>query len=298
MAGEGDWLSRGEGRRPQAAWSFATEAPLVALEFARETGETLAADEAGGLYRLDRKGKLVNVTHGPSPVRGLAWSDTGGGGVALIGNEKLYWFDRQLTFQGWIDQSEAVLSIALEPHGMYVAANLDSCTTALYDVNRKLVRRFRSVQPVKQMAFLLRSPALVQVTEYGLLCCQDFMGESLWQEQLFAHVGDLSITGDDQTMLLACYTHGIQSHDSRGARTGSYQMEGTVSKVSTSFDATRIAAATTERYFYYTNAEGRILWRTILPEEVCRLHCDPLGTAVICGMQSGRIVRLEWRTGN
>lgn len=294
MAGDIDWLNRGEGQKPRAAWSFATEAPLVALEFARETEETLAADEAGGLYRLDRRGKLVNLTHGPSPVRSLGWSDTGGGGIALIGDEKLYWFDRQLTFQGWLELAEAALCVGLDAHGTYAAVSFDSCSTAIYDANRKVVRRFRSAQPLKQIAFLVRSAALVEVTEYGSLCCQDFLGETLWQEQLFANVGDLSISGDDQTILLACYTHGIQSHNGRGSRTGSYQMEGTVCRVSISFDGSRIAAATMERYFYVTNSEGRILWRVVLPAEVCRLHCDPFGQAVIVGLQSGRIARLEW----
>jgi hypothetical protein len=294
MAGETDWLSRGEGKRPRAAWSFATEAPLVALACARETGETLAADEAGGLYRLDRHGKLANVTHGPSPIRGLAWSDTGGGGIALIGEEKLYWFDRQLTFQGWIEQTEPILSVALEAHGMYAAANLASCSTVLYDANRKQVRRFRSVQPLKTVEFLIHKPALVAVTEFGMLVSLDFQGESLWQQQLFAHVGDLSITGDGQKILLASYTHGIKCHDEHGSQIGSYQMGGTIFKVSSSYDGRRMAAATTEHFFYYMNSDGQILWRTILPEDVCRLHCDPLGTAVVVGLQSGRIARLEW----
>jgi hypothetical protein len=295
MAGEGDWLSRGEGQRPRAAWSFTTEASLVALELARETGETLAADDAGGLYRIDRKGKLASVTHGPSPVSAIAWSDTGGGGLALIGGEKLYWFDRQLTFQGWLEQTETVLSVALEAHGVYAAANLASCTTILYDSHRKVVRRFRSAQPLKEARFLIHKPAFVAVTEYGTLCCHDFLGQSLWQQQLFANVGDFSISGDDQTILLACYTHGIQCHDGNGAHIGSYQMGGTVCKVSTSFDGKRIAAVTTERFFYYMNGDGQILWRTIFPEEVCRVICDPLGSAVVCGFQSGRVVRLEWR---
>lgn len=73
---------------------------------------------------------------------------------------------------------------------------------------------------------------------------------------------------------------------------------GTVFKVSASYGGQRIAAATTERYFYYMNADGRILWRAMLPDDVCRVVCEPLGSAVVCGFQSGRIVRLEWRTGN
>ncbi len=77
---DGDWLKFGEGTPPQLSWSLATEAPLVALRLARETGEVLAADAIGTLYHIDRTGRIANITRGPSPIRAIAWSDTGTGG--------------------------------------------------------------------------------------------------------------------------------------------------------------------------------------------------------------------------
>ena len=50
------WLQEGQGIPPTLRWAFSTEAPLVALDMGRESGEVLAADETGGLYRLDRRG--------------------------------------------------------------------------------------------------------------------------------------------------------------------------------------------------------------------------------------------------
>ena len=49
--GGGEWLRHGEGRRPRVSWSISMEAPLVALQLARETGEVLAADAIGGRLR-------------------------------------------------------------------------------------------------------------------------------------------------------------------------------------------------------------------------------------------------------
>jgi hypothetical protein len=294
-AGDTDWLLKGEGRRPHLAWSFGAEAPLAALRYARETGETLAADAVGGLYRLDRSGKLLGLTHGPAPVRALAWSDTGAGGLALVGEAKLHWFDRQLNFQGSTEQSDPVLGVAIEAHGHYAAVSLSSSANVLYDARRKIVRRFSSMQPLSTFEFLLDRPALLSITEYGLLCCHHFNGESLWQQQLFANVGDLAVTGDGQSILLACYMHGIQRHDGRGVQVGSYQVGGTVCRVSSNFVARRIAAATIERHFYYMDDDGQVVWQAILPDDICRVICDPLVDAVLCGFQSGRIVRIEWR---
>ena len=56
-----EWLTAGQGRTPQPRWSFSTEARLVSIELARETGEVLAADETGGLYLLNRSGQLATL---------------------------------------------------------------------------------------------------------------------------------------------------------------------------------------------------------------------------------------------
>ena len=288
------WLAEGEGKRPRLSWSLSTEAPLVALQLARETGEVLAADAAGGLYHIDRAGKLANLVHGPSPIRAAAWSDTGTGGVALVGDEKLYWFNSRLLFQGSIEQAEPVTAIAIEAHGNYMAASLSSCTTAIYDANRKPVRRFRSLQPLVGLEFLVSRPALIGVAEYGLLCSYTFTGQEEWQQQLWANVGDLSVTGDGKTILLACFAHGIQCHDAEGRQVGSYQIGGTVSRVSTSFIPGRIAAATMEQHFYYIDSDGQVLFQASLPDTACRVICDPFGKGVIVGLSSGRIVRLDW----
>lgn len=290
----GDWLKQGEGKRPRITWSLSIEAPLAGLRLARETGELLAADEVGGLYHIDRAGQMTNVTHGPAPIRALAWSDTGSGGIALVGDEKLYWFDRQLVFQGWLEHGDRVLAVALEAHGNYAAATLENCTTIVYDANRKSVRRFVSLQPLVAIQFLIDRPAIVGVAEYGLLCSHAFNGQQEWQQQLFANVGDLAITGDGQTILLACFSHGIQCHDAGGRQIGSYQVGGTVSRVSTSYLPGRIAAATIERHFYSIDADGQVEFQAELPDDVCRVICDPFARGAIVGLTSGRIMRLDW----
>jgi len=52
------WLRDGQGIPPKIRWMFSTEAPLVAMEMGRESGEIIAADSASGLYRIDRRGQL------------------------------------------------------------------------------------------------------------------------------------------------------------------------------------------------------------------------------------------------
>jgi hypothetical protein len=286
------WVRSWQGQRPELAWSFTTEAPLVALDFARETGEVLAADEAGGLYRLDRSGRLAAVTHGPSPIRGIGWSDTGSGGVVLVGENRLFWYDRQLTFLGHLEAPAPVTALALESHARYAAVSLDDCQNVIYDAWQRPVRRFMSLQALIALAFLSRQPGIVGVAEYDLLCAFSFEGEQQWQEKLWAGVGEMALSGNDESILLACFGHGIQCHDSSGQQVGSYQLGGTVSRVATGYLSRKIAAATFERHFYYLANDGGIEWVAELPERPVRLACEPLESAVVCGLESGRIVRL------
>ncbi|MFN6106421.1 MAG: hypothetical protein ACK5EA_18470, partial [Planctomycetaceae bacterium] len=55
-----DWCRWGEGVPPTLAWNFASVAPLVALRWARETGEVLAADAVGGMSLRDSAGRLAH----------------------------------------------------------------------------------------------------------------------------------------------------------------------------------------------------------------------------------------------
>jgi hypothetical protein len=291
---DNDWLLAGQGERPHQSWSFSTEAPLVGLRLARETADLLAADAAGGFYQLDRQGRLARVTHGPSPIRSIGWSDTGNGGIAQVGDDKLYWFNPQLTFQGCLEHADALLSIALESQGQYAAVSLADASLVIYDRYRKRVRQFRTVQPYIAMEFQLARPELVGLGEHGALYAHQFTGQQAWHAPMWSAVGDMAIAGDGQTILLACYAHGIQCHDEHGAQLGTYQVGGTVSRVATGFDGRAIAAATVERHFYFMDHDGNVIWQAILPDDLCRLCCDPCGDGVILGFQSGRITRLDW----
>ncbi len=293
--GGGDWLRQGQGRTPDLAWSFATEAPLVAMKWARETGDLLLADAVGGMYLLDRAGKLLNLTRGPSPIRALGFSDTGAGGVALVGDDKLYWFNRQLTFQGCLEHADQVASIALEPFGQYAAVSLADGQLIIYDWYRKRVRSAQTPHPLVALEFVPTAAELVGVAEYGMLCRLKFTGETIHHKQLWSNVGDLAVARGGETVLLACYAHGVQLHDSHGEQIGSFQVGGTACRTSASFSGRKLACATMERHFYFIDSDGPVEWQAILPDDVCRIACDPLGQSVVIGFQSGRVVRLDWK---
>src|SRR5437899_3269105 len=93
-----------------------------------------------------------------------------------------------------------------------------------------------------RLSWSLKTEApLVGAADHGLLCCYAFSGEQEWSQPMWSNVGDMAVTGDGETILLACFSQGIQSFEGSGRQVGSYQLDGTVSHVSTSYHPGQIA---------------------------------------------------------
>jgi len=69
------WLDQGRGLSPEWTWSFTADAPLVGLDLARESGDTVAADASGSVYILDRRGRIVTLSRGLHELMDIAWAD-------------------------------------------------------------------------------------------------------------------------------------------------------------------------------------------------------------------------------
>lgn len=288
-----DWLHGGTGRSPERRWSYQTEAALVTLRLARETGELLAVDANGSLYVLDPDGKLVAMGQGRAKVSDVAWSDTGAGGVAAV-DDKLVWFDRRLRVGDTKDLPKPVCGIAIESHGHFVVASTEDCFTTVFDSHQKRVQRFETIQPLIFLDLLVESPAIVGAAEFDVFCCYQFAGGQRWHEKLWSNVGDMCVSGDGDAILLAAFNHGLQRFDTDGKNRGSYQIGQTVCRVATDYAVHRVAAASLEGEFFWLNSTGEIIWQSKPPGEVKRIVCDPRGTGCVVGLSSGRIERLEW----
>jgi hypothetical protein len=277
-------------------WSFQTDAPLVCLAFSRESGEFFAADSAGGLCRLDRWGKVVSLTRGLRDVRSVAWGDTGAAGVILSGAATLLRFGPKMEIEWTLDLPVEALDVAIDPYGNYMAVCLKDGYTLVYDCTKRRVAEYGTLRPVRYLRFLVTEAALVGVAEYGYMCRHDLKGRETWTEKTFCNVGDVSVSGDGQSILLAGYTHGIQSFDGEGISRASYMVEGTANHVSSSFTADRVAVSTLERHLYWLDSDGELLWASQADDEICRVVCDPFGEWILCGFTNGRLLRLDWES--
>lgn len=290
----GDWYRKGRGIGPTLKWTCKADGPLTALDLALETGEVFAADEEGTLFRLDAQGRIAALTRLREPIRVLDWSDDGRFGVAVSGEATLHRLDHDLQSIWKVNLPEVCVSAAISPYGTHLAAGMANGRNVIYSEHKRRESEFESVRPLAHLKLAAMTPLLIGAAEHNLLCCHTLAGEVVWQQKLWSNAGGFSMTGDADVIYLAAYHHGIQTFDGDGENIGAYVVDGTVSRVSTSFEAQRLIAATLERHLYWLDVDGELLWAAETPDDISAVRCDPLGESAVVGFESGRIARLDW----
>ena len=295
MGGEApDWVKFGRGTPPTLRWSVSTDAPLAAMDLARETEEVLAADVSGGLSLFNRRGRLGSLTRSFDHLTSLAWNDVGTHFAAVVGESELRLVDRKFQVLWSLELPDTIIGLAMSSYGGHLAVSLAGGRVIIFDEARRQMARFETSRPLRFLRFLTSQPVLIGAAEYGLLCARQLDGGELWTQALWTNAGDLSVTGDGTSLFLAGFNQGVQVFDGEGESRGSYVVEGTPDHVSTSFMRRRLAVSTLERHFYWLDPAGTLRWATALPEGVRALRCAASGSGVVCAMEGGRIVRLDW----
>lgn len=289
-----DWLHNGTGNAPRVAWVFATEAELVAVTTARESGDFFAADQLGGLYRLNRGGRVEALSHGMKGVRLLCWDDKGEVGAAICSESELCLLDAQMNLAWSTESPCGILGVAIDAHGHNCIIGLDNCDNVILSVDRKKLTQFQTPRPLTHLHFCVGKPRLYGAADHGLLWAGRFDGEELWSEKLWTNIGDMSVTESGKRIFVAAFAHGIQYYDRHGNALGSFVVDGTPAKVSASFFGERLVVATMERHLYWMDADGALHWAAEVPEDVVNVICDPLGEWLVVGFASGRIMKLDW----
>ncbi|HID23632.1 MAG TPA: hypothetical protein EYP14_14715 [Planctomycetaceae bacterium] len=289
-----EWLRRGQGLAPRLSWSFRTDASLAFLCAARETGEVLAGDVSGGIYRLDRRGQILSLTRGVRQLRTGAWADTGDGGLIVLGDCQLTRLNQAMEVQWSMRLPDTILGVATDPYGDYTAISLAGGSTLVVNRFKKRVALFETIRPLRYLEFLTLCADLVAAAEHSHLCRHRLTGTEVWNRRILSTTGDMAVSGDGSVILLAAMNLGIQAYDQDGESRASYVLEGTAKRVAASLTADRIVVATLEQHLYWLDSDGQLLWATHTDESVAELQCDPFGEWILVGMESGRIFRLDW----
>ncbi len=288
------WLAEGRGLSPRVKWSTVIDAPLAAMDFAAEAGTLLVADQSGGLYRFDRRGRVADLSRGFHQIRHLSWADRGNAGTAILGDHRIVFLAHDMSIEWSLELSESISCAAIAPFGEHICISQANGMNHLLRSDRKRLARFETSRPIRFGRFLHSTPELVLAAEYGLLAKFDFAGRQLWEEKIWSNVGQLAVSSDGELIALAVFNHGIQKYSPTGESRGSYMVEGTPHMLGVSETGHRVAVATLEHHVYWIDGVGHMVWASTAPEPIRCLAVAPVGDTLYVGFEAGRILALEW----
>ena len=288
---------------PQVAWSVVTDAPLKGMALAREAGAVLAWDEADQLYRINARGEFQSVARAPGRIQAATISDDGSI-VGLLGEGSRLWvMDGDFTLLHERASVADPLSIAVDPHGKYLAVGSKLNLIQFYSAQHaRLAGRVETRQPLSTIVFVPNEPFLVGIGAFGSIAGIELYakgatghldGETAWYEPLMSGVGRLATTGDGAMILVSCFTHGVQRHSIAGKSEGAYHLGGSASQAVPDFAGRIIAVATGEGELAVLSGTGNVRWRDTLPSPAICLETDALGRFLVHGRATGEIVRLD-----
>ncbi len=291
---------------PSVAWTIVTDSPLLGLSFAREGGLLLAWDDASHLYLIDSDGDRRYESRAPERILSAAISDDGSLVAVLLARSRLILLGPEL--EPIIERAAPsdATTLAVDPHGRFVAIATKSNETHLLNKYGKTTHKFETRQTLVHLKFVPSQPILLGAANYGLMVAVELSevqlsggidAEILWEEKISTSVGRLACTGDGGMILTSCHTHGVQRYDQDGENEGSYHLGGTVSHAVPDFAGRMIAVATSEGEVAVLNSAGNVRWKTKVARGPIALEPDGLGRFLFYGLPTGEITKLDLEGG-
>jgi WD40 repeat protein len=274
------------------------------MALAREAGSVFAWDDADQLYRIDPRGQFQSVARAPGKILHGAVSDDGSL-VALLGEGTRLWLlngDFELVHDRSVISDP--ISIAVDPHGRYVAVGSKMNAVQFYTRHAKQAGKFETRQPLSSLIFVPDKMFLVGIGSYGSIAGIELStvggngsldGDIVWYEALMSSTGRLATTGDGQMILVSCFGHGIQRYDLEGRSEGAYHLGGSAAHAVPDFPGRSIAVATLEGELAILSGAGNVKWRTSLTRPAMALETDALGRYLVYGQTTGEIVRIDFQ---
>lgn len=272
-----------------SSWAWYSHSPLRGLGLAREKLEIHAWDDSGHIYLLDALGKLIAERRLPTDVIGVARADTGSRLAAVTKEGWLWWLDEKLEVIGELNLHIDVVSIAIDPHGDYVAVSAQGSRLVIISRIPKVVGSVQTSQTYRFLSFVPATGKVIGVAEQGTVACHDLRGTLIWKETMYSTVGSLAVDETGGTIVLAAYGHGLLRFDAKGRREGTYHIEHTPNLVSVEIDGSRLMAASIDGYVTAFDYEGTVLFDRKIGDKASALAMDALGRFVVLGFESGEV---------
>jgi hypothetical protein len=262
---------------------------------AREKGWVLAWDSQDWLYLLNQAGERQAQMHAPGKLAAAACADDGSAYVAVGARGEIWWLAPDLHSRWERSAPQPVTTLALDPFGQYLAVADTGSNLSVFDCQGKPGVRFQSPRPLHHLAFAPTAPVLLAASDYGLAACFDLKGKLIWRDGLVAHIGSLTVSGSGESVILACFTEGLQRYSLTGKNLGRQSLTEPCRLAAVTFDGGHLLVAAMGSRLHWLDAEYRILSTFSLDQPALAMGLAPLGDRAVVADNSGFLVGLDLR---
>lgn len=290
-----DPLTGSASRFMRPLWTHSLLQTPRGLLFAREQCRLLVWDEQSWLYLFNLTGNLQSQRQFSSTISAGSCADDGSAFAIIEGDRTLHWLAPDLSTRWQITLPRRALALALDPFGQYVAVSDEGGNVEIFNRLEQRVSQVEVPRPLEFLSFVPAAPFLIGSSDYGLVACLDFTGRIVWRDGLVAHVGGLTVSGEGTSILLACFTHGLQGYSLAGQKLNRSGKFWPCRLASVSFDGRYVLAGGLTRELMLLSSSGQLLGSCNLDEGIVGLALSALADRAFVALGDGKIQGLEIR---
>jgi len=273
-------------------WSQTVTGGPRGLVLAREKNQVLVWDEGQTLSLFHLLGQLQSQRRLSGTILHACAADDGSSFVAVSTAGELWWLAPDLTIRWQQKLSCAVLAVALDSYGNYLALADERGRVNLITRAGERLLKLACARPLRHLAFAPGMPIIFGSADYGLVCAMDLLGHWRWRDGLVAHVGSLAVRGTDAQVVLSCFSSGLQRYQADGRNLGATSVNESCQLVAISFDGQRtLVVGPTQLHLLAEN--GQVLATHRPSKPVLAVALTALGEHAVVAQAGGPVMGLE-----
>ncbi len=282
-------------RRASPWWSLTVSAAVRGLSLARESGAVLIRDDNHWLYLLNASGARQAQLRAPKDLTVSASSDDGSTLLAG-GKEGDVWSLAPDLMPRWQRSlGKRIEALAVSQLGGHIAVSDAGANLTLFTRKGNRVWQVQSPRPLRFIAFVPEEPFLVGSADYGLVACYDAQGTMVWRDGLVAHAGSLAVSGDGASIVLACYTDGLNRYGLKNARPERQPLTEACRLAALSYDGRTVLSAGLVSTMTLLDRKNRVQGEQRLEAPATALALGALADRAIIGTATGLVQCYRWR---
>src|SRR5690242_14691093 len=120
-------------------------------------------------------------------------------------------------------------------------------------------------------------------------------GKVVWRDGLVAHIGSLTVSGSGESVILACFTEGLQRYSLAGKNLGRQSLSEPCRSAVLTYDGSHLLVAGIRPRLHWLDAEYRILSTHGLEKPAAAVGLAPLGDRAVIAGTDGSLIGMDLR---